>query len=98
MNIVFVIKGSSLLGETPATRQEVELREKDEKTLKELQEKVQNTTKKYYDICRKDISFTIGEEIFFNAKNLRVRKLYKKLTDRYIRSFKIIKVVGLNAY
>jgi len=27
-----------------------------------------------------------------------VRKLCKKLTDRYIRPFKIIKTVGLNAY
>ncbi len=98
MNIVFVIKGSSLLGETPATRQEVELREKDEKTLKELQEKVQNTTKKYYDTRCKDISFAIGEEILLNAKNLRVRKLYKKLTNRYIGSFKIVKAVGLNIY
>ena len=54
--------------------------------------------KKYYDTRCKDISFTIKEEILFNTKNLRVRKLYKKLTDRYIRSFKIIKVVGLNIY
>ncbi len=27
-----------------------------------------------------------------------MRKLYKKLTDRYIKSFKIIKAVGLNVY
>ena len=98
MNIVFVIEGSSLLGEVPATRQEIELREKDEKIFRELWEKAQNIIKKYYDTRRKDISFIIGEEIFLNAKNLRVRKLYKKLTDRYIGFFKIIKAVGLNTY
>ena len=36
MNIVSIIEGSSLLGKTPATKQEIELREKDKKTLKEL--------------------------------------------------------------
>ncbi len=39
MNIVFIIKDNFLLGEAPATRQEVKLREKDEKTLRKLWEK-----------------------------------------------------------
>ncbi len=39
MNIVSVMEGSSLLGEVPAARQEVELREKDEKTFRELWKK-----------------------------------------------------------
>ncbi len=98
MNIVSVIKDSFLLGEAPAARQKVELREKDKKTFRELQEKVQNIVKKYYDARRKDIFFTIKEKIFLNTKNLRVRKPYKKLTDRYIKSFKIIKTIGLNIY
>ncbi len=98
MNIVFIMEGSSLLGEASAARQEVKLREKNEKTLRELQKKIQNIVKKYYDIRCKDIFFAIGEEIFLNTKNLRVRKLYKKLTDRYIGSFKIIKVISLNVY
>ncbi len=98
MNIVSAIKNSFFLGKAPATRQEVELREKDKKTLRELWEKVQNIVKKYYDTRRKDIFFIIREEVLFNTKNFRVRKLYKKLTDRYIRFFKIIKAVGLNIY
>ena len=36
MNIAPVIKNSSLLEETPAARQKIELREKDKKTLKKL--------------------------------------------------------------
>ncbi len=36
MNIASIIKGSSLLEETPATRQEIELREKDKKIFREL--------------------------------------------------------------
>jgi hypothetical protein len=58
----------------------------------------QTTAKKYYNIYRKEISFAIGDEIFINVKNLRVRKSCKKLTDRYIGSFKISKTVGPNAY
>ncbi len=98
MNIVFIIKDSSFLREAPAARQKIKLREKDEKTLRELWEKIQNTVKKYYDTRRKNIFFIIKEEVLLNTKNFRVRKLYKKLTDRYIRFFKIVKVVGLNVY
>ena len=98
MNIIFTIKDNSFLREVPAARQKVELREKDKKTLRELQKKIQNIVKKYYDTRRKNISFIIKKEILFNTKNLRVRKLCKKLTDRYIGFFKIIKVVGLNIY
>jgi hypothetical protein len=58
----------------------------------------QVTAKKYYDIYRKEISFAIGDEVLINVKNLRVRKSCKKLTDRYIRPFKISKSVSPNAY
>ncbi len=98
INTASTIKSSSLLGETPAARQKIKLRKKDKKTLKKLWEKTQNTAKKYYDTRRKNIFFIIEDKILFNAKNLRVRKPYKKLTNRYIRPFKIIKAVGLNTY
>jgi hypothetical protein len=58
----------------------------------------QTTAKKYYNIYKKEISFAIEDKIFINIKNLRVQKLYKKLTDRYIEPFKISKTVSLNAY
>jgi hypothetical protein len=54
--------------------------------------------KKYYNTYKKEISFAIGDEILINIKNLRVRKLYKKLTNRYIGLFKISKTVNLNIY
>jgi Chromo (CHRromatin Organisation MOdifier) domain len=58
----------------------------------------QITAKKYYNAYRKEISFAIGDKIFINVKNLRVRKLCKKLTDRYVRPFKMFKSVDFNAY
>src|SRR6266498_4267165 len=68
------------------------------KPLENYKKKTQNIIKKYYDTRRKNISFIIKEKILLNTKNLRVRKLYKKLTNRYIKPFKIIKAVGLNIY
>src|SRR6266536_3093224 len=68
------------------------------KPLENYKKKTQNIIKKYYDTRRKNISFIIKEKILLNTKNLRVRKLYKKLTNRYIKSFKIIKAVDLNIY
>jgi hypothetical protein len=58
----------------------------------------QTTAKKYYNTYKKEISFAIKNEILINIKNFRVRKLYKKLTDRYIGSFKIFKTVNPNIY
>jgi hypothetical protein len=58
----------------------------------------QITAKKYYNVYKKEISFAIRDEIFINVKNLRVRKLCKKLTDRYVKSFKMSKSVNLNTY
>jgi hypothetical protein len=54
--------------------------------------------KKYYNIYRKEISFAIKDKILINVKNLRVRKPCKKLTDRYVRPFKMSKSISLNAY
>ena len=58
----------------------------------------QITAKKYYNTYKKEISFAIKDESLINAKNLRVRKSCKKLTDRYIGPFKVSKFVSLNVY
>jgi hypothetical protein len=58
----------------------------------------QITAKKYYNTYKKEISFAIKDKIFINVKNLRVRKLYKKLTDRYIKPFKMFKFISPNTY
>lgn len=85
-------------GEAPAARREVELRERDANLVRDMWDMSQATAKKYYDAHRKEISFAIGDEVLINAKNLRVRKPCKKLTDRYVGPFKVSKSVGPNAY
>jgi hypothetical protein len=47
---------------------------------------------------KKEISFAIRDKILINVKNLRVRKLCKKLTNRYIKFFKVSKFVSFNIY
>jgi hypothetical protein len=58
----------------------------------------QAIAKKYYNAHKKEISFAIKDKVLINVKNLRVRKSCKKLTDRYIRPFKVSKSVSPNAY
>jgi hypothetical protein len=52
---------------------------------------------KYYNKKYK-ISFTLDDEILLNTKNFAVRKLYKKLSNRYVESFQILKKIRMNAY
>src|SRR5450755_4945040 len=100
MNIETAITENSYIfsGKIPATRREIELRTRNANLLRNMWEKSQITAKKYYDIYKKEISFAKGDKILINAKNLRVRKLCKKLTDRFVGPFPIIKSVGLNTY
>jgi hypothetical protein len=58
----------------------------------------QITAKKYYNTHKKEISFAIRDKILINVKNFRVRKPYKKLTNRYIGSFKMSKSINSNIY
>jgi hypothetical protein len=88
----------NILGEVPAARWEVELREKDTNLVRDMWDMSQIIAKKYYDIYRKEISFAIRDKVLINVKNLRVRKSYKKLTDRYVGPFKVFKFIGLNIY
>jgi hypothetical protein len=84
--------------EAPAARREVELRERDANLVRDMWDMSQITAKKYYNIYKKEISFAIGNKVLINVKNFRVRKSCKKLTDRYIRLFKMSKSVSFNVY
>jgi hypothetical protein len=42
--------------------------------------------------------FKSDDEIFLSAKNIRVRKFYKKLTNCYLNSFKISEKINNNVY
>jgi hypothetical protein len=53
---------------------------------------------KYYNKKYKKIFFTLNDEILLSTKNFAVRKLCKKFSNRYVKSFQILKKIGMNAY
>jgi hypothetical protein len=44
------------------------------------------------------MTFKYDDKIFLSAKNIRVRKFCKKLTNGYLDSFKIFEKINNNAY
>jgi hypothetical protein len=85
----------NVLRKVPVARREVELKKRNTNFVRDMWDMSQVTAKKYYNTYRKKIFFAIKDKIFINVKNLRLRKLCKKLTDRYIGSFKMSKFVGI---
>jgi hypothetical protein len=98
IEIIATENNHNTLGKIPAARREIELRERNANLVRDMWDISQITAKKYYNAYKKEISFAIGDKVLINVKNLRVRKSCKKLTDRYIRPFKISKSISLNAY
>ena len=43
---------------------------------------------------KKDITFKKGDLVFLNIKNIVIDKLYKKLNDKMLDSFKIILIIN----
>ncbi len=42
--------------------------------------------------------YKIRDEILLLLKNIRIRKISKKLTNKFLRLFKIKKLINKNAY
>ncbi len=54
--------------------------------------------KKFYDLKYKNIIYKIRDEILLLLKNIYIRKVNKKLTNKFLRLFKIKKLINKNAY
>ncbi len=80
MNIAPTIKNSSLLGEAPAARQEIKLREKDEKIFRELQSSIEDFIRRFIFRCLNHIG---GEQ----AKSLLDQYLLIKMIGIRWRAF-----------
>ena len=44
------------------------------------------------------MSYQVGDLVLLSSKNIRLRRASKKLSDRYLGPFQVLKVVGPNAY
>jgi hypothetical protein len=58
----------------------------------------QTTAAKYYNKKHKDISYNVGDEVLLSSRNIRTRRACKKLNNRFISPFRVMKKVGRNTY
>jgi len=61
-------------------------------------EQAQGSMAKYYNKHRKPKSFAPGDLVMLSSKNIRMRKASKKLAGKFLGPFKVLKVIGQNAY
>jgi len=53
---------------------------------------------KYYNQRHKPRHFNVGDEVLLSSKNIRLARPSKKLDNRFLEPFKILEVVGKQAY
>jgi hypothetical protein len=58
----------------------------------------QTTAAKYYNKKHKDISYNVGDEVLLSSRNIRTRRACKKLNNRFIGPFRVMKKVSRNIY
>lgn len=85
-------------GEVPAAREVAEKFESDGKELAERWQRAVAFQKKWYDKKHTPMHFSIGDWVMLASTNLRQQRPNKKLSDRYLGPFKVIGVVGEQAY
>jgi len=54
--------------------------------------------KKFYNLKYKNKIYKIEDEVLLLLKNIHIRKISKKLTDKFLRLFKIKKLINKNTY
>jgi hypothetical protein len=53
---------------------------------------------KFYNRHRKGRSYVIRDEVMLSSRNIRMRKVSKKLADKFLSLFRVIAIQGKNAY
>jgi hypothetical protein len=62
------------------------------KTHKEIWERNKAAAEKYYNAKYKDMFYRVGDQVLVSSQHIRLRKSAKKLTDRFLGLFKILKI------
>ena len=82
----------------PTAREAVEKIESEGTALAERQQRAIEFQKKWYDKKYTLMHFSVGDWVMLISKNLRQQRPNKKLSDRYLEPFKVIGIVGEQAY
>ena len=85
-------------GKAPSAAQSAHTQAKNTEEAKQAYIKATRVMKSHYNKHRTPKKYMIGELVMLAARNIRTRRALKKLTDRYLSSFKILKRLGQNAY
>ena len=85
-------------GEAPAARQRIEALQEIRTNLEDCWKQATEYQTKYYNAKHKPKQYNVGDEVLLSAKNIRTRRPSKKLDHRFLGPFKILELVGNQAY
>ncbi|MGP8678724.1 hypothetical protein ACT02N_29895, partial [Pseudomonas aeruginosa] len=68
------IEDDTLEGEAPDARQSAGARSEHDAIYREMWERTQTTSAKYYDRKHKAMHYRVGDEVLLSSKNLTLRK------------------------
>ena len=92
------LEQEELASESRAGKDRVAALEATAKRTKAAWQAALEATEKYYNKKRKDVTFQEGQLVLLASKHIRTRRASKKLADKYLGPFKVLKRVGQNAY
>ena len=52
----------------------------------------------FYNRKRNEKSYKVSDEIMLSSRHIRIRKACKKHADKFIGPFKVVAIIGKNAY
>jgi len=97
-NVPSTVRDDRPEGEVPVARETAEKIESEGKELAERWQRAIDFQKKWYDKKHTPMQFSMGDWVMLASTNLRQQRPNKKLSDRYLGPFKVIGVVGEQAY
>ena len=53
---------------------------------------------KFYNFKHKDKAYKMNNKVMLSLKNICMQKVSKKLTDKYLNSFRVEALIGKNVY
>lgn len=92
------IAGDSRASESQAAKSRSERYQEAAAEVKELWAKAQRSVQRQYNKGRKERSYAPGAKVLLSSKNIRTLRASKKLADKFLGPFEVLKVVGQNAY
>jgi hypothetical protein len=95
LHIFINVRDNTSKKKAPIVKQRIQKLIEIRKQLEFRFKKIQARTKKYYNSYHKKIPFyRIGTKILLSARNIRIKKLNKKLNYKFLRPFRIVEVMG----